>query len=343
EEKVLNVYNWVDYIAPDTIANFEKETGIKVRYDTYEDNETLDEKLRSKKSGYDVVMPSSDWAKSQIDGGLLQKLDKNKLPNFNNLDPEILVKMKNSDPNNAYLVGWAWGYTTIGVDVDKVIKALGKTPMPQNFWELVFNPIYTAKLKSCGIMYLDSSADIMPIALNYLGKPAYSNNAADYAAVGDMLKKVRPDIKTITSVAQAENMTDKSTCVAIGYGGEFYRARTIANKKGGGQNIAPIFPKTGSLLFMDSMAIPAGAKHPNNAHLFINYILRPQVQADISNASKYATPNKAAKPLIDESMKNDRSIFLAPEDFSRLTAPKTLDSKMAKIRADTFEKFKAGN
>ena len=144
EEKVLNVYNWIDYIAPETIKNFEKETGIQVRYDTYDGNEVLDEKLRSKKSGYDIVVPSSDWAKAQINSGLLQKLDKSKIPNFKNLDPDILVKLNKADPGNAYLAGWLWGYTTIGLDVDKVIQALGKTPMPKNLWELVFNPTYTS-------------------------------------------------------------------------------------------------------------------------------------------------------------------------------------------------------
>ena len=313
------------------------------RYDTYDGNEALDEKLRAKKSGYDVVMPSSDWAKAQIESGLLLKLDKNKLPNLKNLDPEILEKMKKADPDNAYLAGWLWGYTTIGLDVDKVIKAIGKTPMPKNLWELVFNPTYTTKLKSCGIMVLDSPTDIMPIALNYIGKPAFSNNAADYAAATDMLKKVRADIKTITSEGQAEKLVDKSTCVAIGWGGDFYRARSQAIKNGSGQNIAPVFPEKGALLFMDSMAIPKDAKHPNNAHLFINYILRPEVHAGITNATKFANPNKASMSLVDGAMRNDRSLFLAADDFSRLTAPETLDSKIAKIREEAFEKFKAAN
>lgn len=163
EEKVLNIYNWVDYIAPDTIDNFQKETGIKVQYDTFEDNEAVDMKLRSRRSGYDIVVPSSDWAKAQIDSGLLLKLDKTKIPNFKNLDPNILAKMRKADPENAYLAGWLWGYTTIGLNVDKVFKALGSTPMPKNYWELVLNPLYTKKLKSCGIMYLDSSTDIIPI------------------------------------------------------------------------------------------------------------------------------------------------------------------------------------
>lgn len=341
EEKVLNVYNWVDYIAPETIKNFEKETGIQVRYDTYDGNEALDEKLRTKKSGYDIVVPSSDWAKAQIGSGLLQKLDKTKLPNFKNLDPDILEKLSKADPGNAYLAGYLWGYTTIGLDVDKVIKTLGKTPMPSNLWELVFNPTYTSKLKSCGIMYLDSPTDIMPIALNYIGKPAFSSQPADYEAATAMLKKVRNDIKTIISEGQAEKLGNQSVCVAIGWGGDFYRARSEAIKKGSGLNIAPVFPEKGALLFLDSMAIPKDAKHPNNAHLFINYILRPDVHAGITNATKYANPNKASAPLVNGDIRNDRSLFLAPEDFNRLTIPETLDGNLTRLRADAFEKFKS--
>lgn len=343
EEKVLNFYNWVDYIAPDTIANFEKETGIKVRYDTFEDNEAVDVKLRAKHSGYDIVVPSSDWAKAQIDSGLLLKLDKSKIPNLSNLDPNILAKMRNADPENAYLAGWLWGYTTIGLNVDKVFKALGSTPMPKDYWELVLNPVYTSKLKSCGIIYLDSATDIIPIALSYLGRPAYSNNPADYVAATEMLKKVRPDIGLITSSGQAEKLIDQSYCIAIGWGGDFFRARSNAIKAKNGQNIAPVFPKSGSLLFMDSMAIPKDAKHPNNAHLFINYILRPEVHANITNFTKYANPNKAAFLLVDNDLKKDKSLFIAPQDFSRLTEPATLDAKMVKIRSNAFEKFKAGN
>jgi putrescine transport system substrate-binding protein len=341
EEKVLNVYNWTDYIAPDTIADFEKETGIKVRYDTYEDNGTLDEMLRSKKSDYDVIVPSSDWAKSQIDSDLLQKLDKTKIPNFKNLDANFLEKFKNTDPNSAYLAGYLWGYTTLGLNVDKVMKALGNTPLPKNLWELVFNPKYTKKLKSCGITYLDSATDIMPIALAYVGKPSYSNNAADYALATDMLKKVRPDIKHFASSGQAEKLAEDTVCIAIGWGGDFYRARKISKEKGTNLNIAPVFPEKGGLLFSDSMAIPNSAKHPDNAHKFINYILRPEVHAKITEATKYANPNKASMKFIDLAMINDRSLFLVGKDFSRLIAPEAVDGNIKNIREAAFEKFKA--
>ena len=341
EEKVLNVYNWVDYIAPDTIANFEKETGIKVRYDTYEDNETLDDLLRSKNASYDVVMPSTDWAKSQIRSDLLLKLDKTKLPNLSNLDANFLEKFKNTDPNKDYLAGYLWGYTTLGLNVDKVMSALGETPLPKNLWELVFNPNYTKKLKSCGITFLDSSTDIMPIALHYAGKPSYSNNAADYAAAANILKKVRPDIKYFASSGQAEKLAEESVCIAIGWGGDFYRARKISKEKGTNLNIAPIFPEKGGLLFFDSMAIPKNAKHPDNAHKFINYILRPEVHAKITEATKYANPNKASRKFVDIAMTNDRTLFLVGQDFNRLIAPEAIDDNIKKVREAAFETFKA--
>jgi putrescine transport system substrate-binding protein len=339
EEKVLNVYNWVDYIGPETIANFEKETGIKVNYQIYEDNETLDEALRSKKAAYDVVVPSSDWAKAQIDNGLLLKLDKSKIPNYKNLDANFLEKFKKTDPNGAYLAGYLWGYTTLGVNVDRVMKALGKTPLPKNLWELVFNPVYTKKLKSCGITMLDSSTDIMPIALHYIGKPSYSNIAADYTAAADMLKKVRPDVKEFASGGQAEKFAEGSVCVAIGWGGDFYRGRKISKDKGTNHNIAPVFPEKGGLLFLDSMAIPKNAKHPENAHAFINYILKPEVHANLSFDTKYANPNKASVKFMDIAMVNDRSLFLVGSDFNRLIAPEALGDNIKAARQAAFDSF----
>ena len=187
EEKVLNVYNWSDYIADDTIKNFEKETGIKVRYDNFDNNEILHAKLVAGKTGYDVVVPSSYWAKIQADGGLLTKLDKSKLPNYKNLDPALLEQLGKLDPGNQYQVNWLWGFTTVGINVDKVKAALGGTPMPDNVWDLVFKPEYISKLKSCGVSFLDSATEVVPAALHYLGKPAYSRNQADNAGVTPLL------------------------------------------------------------------------------------------------------------------------------------------------------------
>jgi len=342
EEKVLNIYNWSDYLAPDTIPNFEKETGIKVRYDIFDSNEILHAKLIARKTGYDIVVPSSNWAKLQIDGGLFQKLDKKQLPNWKNLDPNVLAQMAKLDPGNAYLVDWLWSYDTVGINVDKVKKALGATPMPDNAWDLVFNPTYTSKLKSCGITFLDTPADIFPLALHYLGRPAYSSNTADYQAAFEMLKKVRPDIRRFNSGGQIEDLASGSVCVALGWAGDFNlaRKRSIENKSG--QNIVALVPKTGGLMFMDTMAIPADAAHPGNAHKFINYILRPEVHAGLTNAVTYANPNKTATPFVNPEIKNNKSIYLSDADVANLIPPGNVDNNTRRTMTRLFTRFKTG-
>ncbi len=342
EEKVLNIYNWSDYLAPDTIPNFEKETGIKVRYDIFDSNEILHAKLVARKTGYDIVVPSSNWAKLQIDGGLFQKLDKSQIPNWKNLDTGILKQMEAFDPGNAYLVDWLWSYTTVGINVDKVKKALGTTPMPDNAWDLVFDPKYTTKLKSCGITMLDTASEVFPIALHYLGKNPYSKNPADYQAAFDMLKKVRPDVKRFNSGGQIEDLASGQVCVALGWAGDFNlaRKRSIENKLE--QNIVALVPKTGGLLFMDTMAITADAAHPSNAHKFINYILRAEVHAGLTNAVTYANPNKAATAFVDPEIKNNKTIFLPAADVAKLIPPGNVDNTTRRTMTRLFTRFKTG-
>ncbi|MBL8387306.1 MAG: extracellular solute-binding protein, partial [Hydrogenophaga sp.] len=199
DEKVLNIYNWPDYIPEGMIAAFEKETGIKVNYDTFETNEALHAKLVAGNTGYDIVVPGTVFAPTQIQGGLLQPLKKDQIPNLANMDPEIMKVLTGADPDNAHLVPWAWGFTTVGINKTKVEKALGGMAMPENAWDLVFKPEYTSKLKSCGIAYLDSPTEIIPVALHYIGKDAYSTSADDYKAATDMLAKVRKDVRIFSS------------------------------------------------------------------------------------------------------------------------------------------------
>ena len=342
EEKVLNIYNWSDYLAEDTIPNFEKETGIKVRYDIFDSNEILHAKMVAKKTGYDIVVPSSNWGKMQIDGGLLQKLDKSKLPNWKNLDPTVLAQMAKLDPGNEYLVDWLWSYTTVGINVDKVKKALGDMPMPANTWDLVFDPKYTSKLKSCGISILDAPSEVWPIALRYVGKPEFSANAADYQLAFDMLKKVRPDIKRFNSGGQIEDLASGNICVALGWAGDFNlaRKRSIENKTD--QNIEALITTMGGYMFMDTMAIPADAKHVDNAHKFINYILRPEVHAGLTNAVTYANPNKAATEFVDPEIKNNKTIFLSDADVANLIPPGNVDNNTRRIQTRLFTRFKTG-
>jgi len=342
EEKVLNIYNWSDYIAPDTIANFEKETGIKVRYDNFDSNETLHAKLVAGKTGYDIVVPSSNWAKIQMQGGLLKKLDRSKLPNWKNLDPNILAQMSKLDPGNQYLVNWLWGYTTVGINVDKVKAALGGMPMPENAWELIFNPKYTNKLKSCGISFLDAPSETLPAALVYLGKNPYSKVAADYTQAYDVMAKVRPDISLFSSSGYINDMANGSVCVALGWSGDINIARQRAIDNKSGQKIEALIPKGGSFLFFDTMAIPEDAPHPNNAHAWINYILKAQVDASLTNTVFYANPNKASLEFIKPEVANNKTIFLSDENMAKMIAPDAVPNDIRRVMTRLYTRFKTG-
>ncbi|MFN7887767.1 MAG: polyamine ABC transporter substrate-binding protein, partial [Betaproteobacteria bacterium] len=295
QSKVLNVYNWSDYIGDDTIANFEKETGIKVRYDNYDSNETLHAKLVAGRSGYDIVVPSSNWGKLQLEGGLLQKLDKSKIPNYGNLDPAVMKQIASMDPGNQFLVPWLWGVTTIGINVDKVRAALGSTPMPDNAWDLLFKPEYVSKLKSCGVSVLDSADEVFPAALRYLGKPAYSKSSADYQEAAKLLQSIRPYVTLFSSSGYINELASGSLCLVFGWNGDVGTAANRAREAKNGQNIQILVPKTGAVLFFDTMAIPADAVNVENAYKFINYILRPEVHASLTNKVLYANPNAESR------------------------------------------------
>lgn len=342
EPKVLNIYNWSDYIAEDTIKNFEKETGIKVRYDNYDNNEVLHAKLVAGKSGYDIVVPSAQFAKLQIDAGLFQKLDRSKLKNWNNLDPALLELLARVDPGNQYLVDWLWGYITVGINTELVKKALGNEPMPQNPWSLIFDPKYASKLKSCGISILDSASEVLPVAMFYVGKPGYSRNAADYAAAGEMLKKVRPFITRFSSSGYINDLAGGQLCVVMGYSGDINIARARAIEAGKGPIIEALIPKTGATLFFDVMAIPADAPHPNNAHLFIDYILRPEVHASLTNKVFYANPNLESKKFIKPEVASNPTVFLPPADMKNMVPPEALNNDLRRLMTRTFTTFKTG-
>jgi putrescine transport system substrate-binding protein len=342
EEKVLNIYNWSDYIAPDTIQNFEKETGIKVRYDTYDNNEILHAKLVAGKTGYDIVVPSSTFARLQIDGGLLTKLDPAQLPNLKNMDPDIQAQIANIDPGNQHLVNWLWGYTTIGINTAKVKSALGSEPMPDDVWELFFNPKYISKLKSCGVSVLDSATEVLPAALHFLGKSPFSKNAADYKEAGDLLKSVRPYVTLFSSSGYINDMAGGSICLALGWNGDINiaRKRAIAGKTG--QDIQAFVPKKGGILFFDMMAIPADAPHPKNAYAFMNYIMRPEVHASITNQVFYANPNKASRKFVASDIANNPSVFPTSAEMAKMVAPSALTNDVRRMATRTYTGFKTG-
>jgi len=344
DPKVLNVYNWSDYIADDTLKNFEKETGIKVNYDNYDSNEVLMAKLVAGNSGYDIVVPSSHFAKLQIQGGLLQKLDRSKLTNWGNLDPTLLKQLETVDPGNQYLVDWLWGFVTVGIHKDKVKAALGNLPMPENAWSLIFDPKYASKLKSCGVNFLDSASEVLPVALMYVGKPAYSSNAADYDAAAKMLASVRPYVTRFSSSGYINDLAGGSLCAVMGYSGDINIARARALEANPKQPpaIEALIPKGGATLFFDTMAIPKDAKNVANAHLFINYILRPEVAASLTNKVFYANPNKASLKFVKKDVAENKTIFLGDADNAHMTAPDAVPQATQRIRTRVFTNFKAG-
>lgn len=341
EEKLLNIYNWPDYIAKDMVVNFEKESGIKVNYQTFENNEALQAKLVAGNTGYDIVVPGAVFAKSQIDGGLLMKLDKTRLKNYANLDPAIMAKLDKVDPGNAYLVPWAWSFTTVGINKTRVAKALGDMPLPQNAWELVFNPAYTKKLKSCGIAYLDSPTEVIPPAMHFLGKNAYSNDPADHKAAGAMLARVRPDIRIFSST-MIDDLASGKACVALGWAGDINIARSRAIENGNGNDIQALLPSTGGLLFFDNLAIPRDAKHPNNALAFIDYFLRPEVSASLTNELGYATANKASLAKIPPDVANNPAIFPDAANLQKMVSPASFTNEARESMSNVFTLFKKG-
>ena len=342
EEKILNIYNWPDYIAKDMVAGFEKETGIKVNYQTFENNEGLQAKLVAGNTGYDIVVPGAVFAKPQIESALLQKLDKTRLTNIANLDPAIMAKLGTVDPGNAYLVPWAWSFTTVGINKAKVAQALGNTPMPANAWDLVFNPEYTAKLKSCGIAFLDSPTEIIPPALHYLGKNAYSNDTADHKAAGEFLDKVRPHIRLFTST-MIDDLAGGKACVALGWAGDINiaRARAIENKNG--NDIQTLLPSTGGLIFFDNLAIPKDAKRPNNAHAFINYFLKPEVSASLTNELGYATANKMSLANVKPEIAKDPTVFPDAANLQKMVSPNSFSNEARQSLSQVFTLFKKGS
>lgn len=343
EEKVLNIYNWPDYVPEGMIAAFEKETGIKVNYDTFETNEALHAKLVAGNSGYDIVVPGTagGFSPTQVAAGLFQPLKKDLIPNLANLDPALMQLLTKADSNNQHLVPWAWGFTTVGINKTKLEKALGKTPMPENAWDLVFKPEYTKKLKSCGIAYLDTPSEIMSVALHYVGKDAYSNNPEDYKAATDMLAKVRKDIR-LFSATMIDDIAGGKACAVIGWSGDINQAAARAKENGSKDVIQALLPSTGALLFIDAMAVAKDAKHPNNAVKFIDFYLRPENAALMSNEMGYPTANKAGMAQVKPEISSNKTIFVEADYFAKMIPPSSFSNEAREAMANAYNSFKKG-
>lgn len=312
EEKVLNVYNWSDYIAPDTMAKFEKETGIKVTYDVFDSNEVLETKLVTGNTGYDVVVPSLTFLARQIQAGVFMPLDKSKLPNLVNLDPEIQANIAKLDAGNTHSVNYLWGTTGIGYNVKKIQEIMGKDYVVDSY-DLVFNPENLAKLKACGVYFLDSPSEIIPPILNYLGEQPNSFDEAVIAKAEARLKELRPSITQFHSSEYINALANGDACVVVGWSGDIFQAAARAEESKNGVEIAYVIPKEGTAMWFDMMAIPKDAKHPNNAHLFINFILRPEIAAEISNYVAYASANKASLTQLDPELLANTGVYPTPE------------------------------
>jgi len=342
EQKKLNVYNWSDYISADTVPNFEKQSGVKVVYDVFDSNEVLEGLLMVGSSGYDVVVPSSSFLARQLEAGVFQPLDKSKLPNYKNLDPELMKKLEQHDPGNKYAIPYLWATTGIGYNVEKVKAALGKDA-PVDSWDLVLKPENLEKLKSCGVSFLDAPEEIFATVLNYLGKDPNSSNAKDYSgAATDLLLKLRPSIRYFHSSQYINDLANGNVCVSVGWAGDILQAKERAKEAKNGVEVAYSIPKEGALAFFDMLAIPKDAKNVDEAYQFINYLMEPKVIADISNKMFYASGNKASLPLVAADVRNNPGIYPTEATMSKLFILKVQDQKIDRVRTRAWTKVKSG-
>ncbi|KAF1709325.1 spermidine/putrescine ABC transporter substrate-binding protein PotF [Pseudoxanthomonas kalamensis DSM 18571] len=316
-DKVVNVYNWSDYIADDTNSNFEAATGIKVTYDVFDSNEVLETKLLAGSSGYDVVVPTLNFLGRQIQAGVFLPLDRSKIPNYANLDPEFMQKLESQDPGNQYAVPYMWGTTGIGYNVGKVKAAFGSTDITDTL-DLVFKPENISKLKDCGVTLLDTPSEIIPIALNYLGEDPNSTDPAVIDKAAALLKTIRPYITNFHSSQYIDALANGDTCLVLGWSGDIIQARDRAAEAENGVDIAYSIPQEGAPLWFDMLAIPKDAKHVDEAYAYINYLLDPQVMANNSDYISYPNAVTAAKELMDPEITGDPTIYPPPEVAAKL-------------------------
>ena len=337
----LKIFNWSDYIAEDTIANFEKETGIDVTYDVYDSNETLDARLLTGRSGFDIVVPSNHFLTKQIQAGVYQQLDHSKLPNMKNLDPKLMEQLETVDPGAKHAIPYMWGTTGVGYNVDKVKAVLGDEA-PTDSWDLIFKPEVASKLADCGIAMLDSGDEMMTAALGYLGLDPNSHDPADMKKAEEMLLKVRPYVRYFHSSRYITDLANGNICAAAGFSGDVFQAAYRAEEAKNGVDIAFAIPKEGAQLWFDMMAIPKDAPNPDNAHTFINYILRPDVVAPITNYVAYANPNKAANELVDPEILGDPAIYPTEETMQKLYVAKPRPMAAQRVMTRAWNSVKSG-
>jgi putrescine transport system substrate-binding protein len=339
-QATLNVYNWSDYVDEKVLDDFRKETGIDLHYDVFDSNEVLETKLLTGHSGYDIVVPSAYFLERQIKAGAFRKLDKAQLPNLSNMDPDIAQREAAHDPNNEHSVVYMWGTTGIGYDAAKLKAIMPDAPVDS--WKLVFDPAVLSKFKDCGVSMLDDPTDMVGTALLYLGKNPNSESEADLKLAEDLLMKIRPYLRTIHSSQYIDQLANGELCIAVGYSGDVLQARDRAAEAGKPLDIKYSIPKEGALMWFDTLAIPADAAHPGNAHKLINYLLQPEVAAANSNFVNYANANAAATPLVNEALRSDASIYPTPEVKARLQPNLTKSAEFTRSLNRTWTRFVTG-
>lgn len=340
EEKVLHVFNWSDYIAEDTIKNFEEKTGIKVTYDVFDSNDVLETRLLAGNSGFDVVVPSASFLERQIKAGVFQKLDKSQLPNLGNMDPDIMQRVALHDPENAHSVPYLWGTTGIGYNEAKVKKILGDTPLDS--WNFVFDPKLAAKFKDCGISVLDAPDELLKITLAWLGRDPNSEKEEDLKAAEEKLMAIRPFIRKIHSSQYIEDLANGDLCIAVGWSGDILQSRDRAEEAGQGIVIKYVIPKEGTIVWFDMLAIPADARHPKNALAFINYLMDPQVAANNSNFVNYANGNATSFAMVSDEVKNDPGIYPTPEVKAKLFPSLAYSEDFTRLMTRMWTRFSTG-
>jgi putrescine transport system substrate-binding protein len=340
EEKVVNLYFWSDYLAPDTLASFEKLTGIKVHLSYFDSYETLEARMLAGHSGFDVVLPGTDIFGREIRSGAYLPLDKTKLPNLIHLDPTIMAKVSTSDPGNVYGVIYTWSSYGIGFNKKAIAAHLPNAPITS--WRLLFDPVTAAKLAPCGINFIDDPVGIVQIVLKYLGRDPGAPSPKDFADAENVLIKVRPYIRTIDTSGEIEAMANGDICISLGYSGDFVQANKRAREAKNGIELAYFIPEEGSLIGFDLLAIPKDAPHVANAYLLINYLMNPQVVANISNTIGFANANLAATPLLDASIAADTTIYPTQQEQRRLFAQAEVSSEQSRTITRIWQRFKTG-
>lgn len=341
QSKVVNVYNWAEYTAPDTVSGFEKATGIKARYDTYDSNDTLQAKLLTGKSGYDVVVPSTHYAARQIEGGLFQKLDKSKIPNLKHLDPEIMAVLADVDPGNEYLVPWGYGTNGLGYNVTRVKEIMGDD-VDLGSWDMLFKPENAEKLRSCGISVLDEAAQVFPAALHYLGKDPNSSNPDDLRAALELLKTIRPYIRQFSSSGYIDELASGDLCMVFAYSGDVMIAATRAEDAGKAYSIDYYIPNGGAPIWFDTMAIPQGASNVDEAHEFINYIEIPEVHAAITNTMFFPNANQEARKHVVKRVADNPMIYPEGEVAKSLYVIKPQPLSAQRLQNRLWSELKSG-